>query len=101
LAPIKNKSGRMYVTLCNNGKKKNEYVARLVADHFLPNKPFENVDVRHISNDKTDNRVDNLKWGKVRQRHTISKKGLVNDNKIDEASEELSVNEDDQSEDEL
>lgn len=62
LTPCVNAAGRSYVTLCNNGKKKNYYLANLVANYYLPDKPNENARVRHISSDLTDNRVENLQW---------------------------------------
>lgn len=62
LKPVINAAGRAYVTLCKNNKKKNCYVHRIVADHYLPGKPHQNATVYHINNDLKDNRVENLKW---------------------------------------
>ena len=57
------RSGRPCVTLCLRGKQTAHYVAHLVAYAFLPpKKPTDQV-VRHLNDDPTDNRVENLAWG--------------------------------------
>ena len=76
LKPIKNAAGRLYVTFCHNKLKKNCYVNRIVADHYLPNKPCDNADVNHISKDLIDNRVENLEWSNKAQKHTVIRKIL-------------------------
>lgn len=96
LKPIKNASGRMYVTLCSDRIKSNCYVARIVADHFLPEKPCDNANVDHISSDLTDNKVENLKWSKTTQKHTVVRKvtrdddtnSTLSDDSINDASTE-------------
>ena len=53
--------GYQYVTLCKNGKRKNHFIHRLVAQTFIIN--LENKQqVNHIDGDKTNNRRDNLEW---------------------------------------
>lgn len=57
----KNKYGYCVVKLCNEGKLKSFLVHRLVAQAFIPNvdnKP----QIDHINTDRTDNRVENLRW---------------------------------------
>ena len=48
-----------YVTLCDNGRYKKEYVHRLVAFAFL-NEPKETVN--HIDGDRSNNYLTNLEW---------------------------------------
>ncbi len=49
-----------------NGKSTSRYVHKLVAEHFLE----QNVGIYviHLNYDKTDNRVENLKWATKRER---------------------------------
>ena len=61
LKPGKENNGYLKVILRKNGKNKNYYVHRLVALSFLPN-PLNYKEINHISEDKTDNRVENLEW---------------------------------------
>lgn len=55
------KGGYYYVCLLKNGKHKNYYVHRLVAQAFLPN-PYKLPQVNHKDENKTNNNVDNLEW---------------------------------------
>jgi len=57
----KDSSGYLYVCLCKNGKRKNHLIHRLVALAFIPN-PENKSCVDHIFNNKTDNRVESLRW---------------------------------------
>lgn len=53
--------GYKVVCLTKDGKSKNAYVHRLVAEAFIPNAnelPF----INHKDEDKTNNFVDNLEW---------------------------------------
>ena len=56
-----NKGGYYYVCLLKNGKHKNYYVHRLVAQAFIPN-PYKLPQVNHKDENKTNNNVDNLEW---------------------------------------
>ena len=58
--------GRLRVMLCLRGKKKNLFVAHLVADAFLPPKSSDDQVLRHLNDDPTDNRIENLAWGTQR-----------------------------------
>ena len=55
------KGGYYYVCLLKNGKHKNYYVHRLVAQAFIPN-PNNLPQVNHKDENKTNNNVDNLEW---------------------------------------
>lgn len=61
MKPGKNTKGYLIVALSKNGKGKMHQVHRLVAEAFIPN-PNNLPEVRHINEDKTDNRVENLEW---------------------------------------
>lgn len=86
---------KAYYQLCRTGKKKAVYVSRIVADHFLPNKPDPRSEVHHINGDKTNNSVSNLKWGPI-QKSIVPMTILNGPNagqKSDEAIDDVNVNE--------
>lgn len=51
----------LYVSLSKNGSSSHYYVHRLVIKSFLP-KNTEKREVDHINGDRTDNRIENLRW---------------------------------------
>jgi hypothetical protein len=57
----RNRYGYMEVCLSKGNKRSYYLVATLVAREFIPN-PNNKPKVMHISRDKVDNRVENLKW---------------------------------------
>ena len=61
LKSTKNTNGYLEVQLCKEGKHKKYLTHRLVAQAFIPN-PNNLLEVNHINEDKTDNRVDNLEY---------------------------------------
>lgn len=61
LKEIKIRNGYLYVNLCKNGKVKKHQVHRLVAQAFMPN-PDNKPHIDHINTNRTDNRVENLRW---------------------------------------
>ena len=56
-----NPNGYEVVILNLNGKRTAKYVHILVAESFLQN-PLNKKEVDHIDTDKTNNRLDNLRW---------------------------------------
>lgn len=62
LKPVLNKNGHCYVTFSSK-QKKNFYIHVLVARIYLPN-PDNYSTVIHINKNKSDNRLENLKWVK-------------------------------------
>lgn len=50
----------------HNGKSTSRYVHKLVAQHFL--EQGDGIYVIHLNYDKTDNRIDNLKWATKREK---------------------------------
>lgn len=77
LVPQDNGVGYMKVVLRINGKSKNVYVHRLVAECFLPN-PNGLKEVNHIDGNKRNNDVSNLEWctGLENKGHAV-KNGLT------------------------
>ena len=61
LAQNKRKDGYRQVLLCEDGKKIQSYVHRLVATTFVPN-PGNLPQVNHIDENKANNAASNLEW---------------------------------------
>jgi len=55
------KVGYPCVSLHKGKQKKNIYVHRLLAEHFIPN-PENKLQVNHIDGNKQNNSLDNLEW---------------------------------------
>ena len=78
---VENSSGYLTVGLCQNEKKANFRVHRLVALTFIPN-PKNKEDVNHIDGNKKNNHVDNLEWNTRKENDNHARKmGLKHDNK--------------------
>lgn len=69
------KGGYYYVCLLKNGKHKNYYVHRLVAQAFIPN-PDNLPEVNHKDECKTNNVVSNLEWCDRKYNHNY---GTINE----------------------
>lgn len=54
-------TGYLRLGLRKEGKTKNTYVHRIVAQAFIPNKEHKPI-INHKNGDRTDNRVTNLEW---------------------------------------
>ena len=61
MKPRKDKDGYLKVDLYKEGKHKTIHIHRLVAQTFLPN-PNNLLEINHIDENKTNNRVDNLEF---------------------------------------
>lgn len=55
------KNGYYFVSLFDNGKNKIFLLHRLIAELFIPN-PDNKPCIDHINGDKSDNRIENLRW---------------------------------------
>ena len=63
LTPAKNQRGIRFVTLYNQGVRKQIMVSTLVAQHFLEDPPNEHmISVLHKDGNRDNNRADNLVW---------------------------------------
>ena len=49
------------IKLCNNGKQKDFYIHKLIAEYHVPN-PSNKKIVTHINGNKKDNNYNNLQW---------------------------------------
>lgn len=61
LTPRLTQKGYHRVTISTGEKRKDFYIHRLVASHFIPN-PSMKKTVNHKNGDKSDNTVENLEW---------------------------------------
>ncbi len=76
--PIKNASGYCYVTISNNKEKKNYYVHRIIADHFIENKNKNKTQVNHKNKKRDDNKIENLEWVTPSENTLHAKSSVLN-----------------------
>ena len=57
----RNNYARIYAREDSTNKRKDLYIHRIVAEHFIPNPQNKNY-VNHKNCIRTDNRVENLEW---------------------------------------
>jgi len=53
----------MRVKMAIDGKRKTFMVHKLVAEKFLPQRPTDYHEIRHIDGDRRNNNASNLSWG--------------------------------------
>jgi hypothetical protein len=64
--PVKDKYGYLFVRLTVNGKRVKWKLSHLIAECFLPEKPFKSAIVRHLDDNKNNNAASNLAWGSAK-----------------------------------
>lgn len=62
----KKRTGYYQVSLCRDGEQKEVSVHRLVAEAFIGPQP-DGMEILHGDADRTNNRVENLRWGTRRE----------------------------------
>ena len=78
LNPSINSCGYYRIDLLENGKRKTFKIHRLIAFHFIPN-PENKSEIDHINRDRTDNRIENLRW--VSHSENQQNQGIKKNNK--------------------
>lgn len=63
LRAVVDERGRCKVNLTIGGKRLQQRIHRLVAEHFVGPAPFPTACVRHLNDNPSDNRKENLAWG--------------------------------------
>lgn len=66
LKPFDSGNGYLVISLHRNGKRKNFYVHRLVAIHFVKNTDNKKV-VNHKDHNKSNNNAENLEWVTIKE----------------------------------
>lgn len=62
LKPQKDRNGYLRVILQYNGVKKCKQIHRLVMETYCPIEGMEKLQVNHLNEETSDNRLENLKW---------------------------------------
>lgn len=66
--PLVGNRGYVHVNLYKDGKIKRLSLHRLIAIAFIPN-PENKPCIDHINTDRSDNRIDNLRWATQKENH--------------------------------
>lgn len=66
--PLLDNRGYIMVNLYKNGKMKRLSLHRLIAIAFIPN-PENKPCIDHINTDRSDNRIENLRWCTQKENH--------------------------------
>ena len=69
--------GYKYYYIYKDGKRKKFYTHRLVAIHYIPN-PENLKEIDHLNRDKSDNRIENLRW--INRSENCLNKDIINTN---------------------
>lgn len=56
--------GYLRVTMCIEGKRHYKFIHQMLANAFIDN-PYGHKVVRHLNDNRTDNRLSNLAWGSI------------------------------------
>lgn len=62
IVPFVTKIGYIQTSLYKDHKEYKKYIHRLMMETFYPIDGMENLDINHIDRDKTNNKLDNLRW---------------------------------------
>ena len=73
LKPRTNNSGYLMVRLYKNGIWRDFLLHRIVSTAFIPN-PDKKLQVNHLSEDKTNNSVENLEWCTAKENNNYGTK---------------------------
>ena len=74
LKPRKNRSGYLYINLCEDGRYRSFTVHRIVAKHFLGK---SSLTVNHKNGNKLNNTVDNLEWATIEENRKHAKENKL------------------------
>lgn len=97
LTPDLNDDGYPSVRLTINGKRTRYAVHVLVAENFLPPKPSDKHEIRHLDGNKMNSHADNLAWGTKkenaddREAHGRTSRGEAHSKAIKESDHALKV----------
>ena len=72
MKPWDNGNGYKVVSLVKKHKRKNHYVHRLVAEHFIEN-IYNKRQVNHKDFDRNNNKIDNLEWATAKENTSWSR----------------------------